>query len=60
VGLPGDGAHVTVEGLHTARQLAGRADLDTPISDAVAALADGSLDFAAALDTLLSRPLKPE
>ena len=51
---------VTVEGLHTARQLAGRADLDTPISDAVAALADGRLDFAAALDTLLSRPLKPE
>jgi len=55
--LPGD---VTVEGLHTARQIAARSDLDTPISDAVAALADGAEDFAAIADTLLNRPLKSE
>ena len=51
---------VTVEGLHTARGIAGNPDLETPITDMVAALADGKLDFAAALDTLLARPLKPE
>ncbi len=50
----------TVEGLATAQQLASRAELDTPIADMVAALAAGHLDFAAALETLLSRPLKPE
>ncbi len=55
-----DVASMTVEGVHTARELASRADLDTPISDAVAALADGRADFHAVLDTLLSRPLKPE
>jgi len=55
--LPGD---VTVEGLHTARQIAARSDLDTPISDAVAALADGAEDFASIADTLLNRPLKSE
>jgi glycerol-3-phosphate dehydrogenase (NAD(P)+) len=55
--LPGD---ITVEGLHTARQIAARSDLDTPISDAVAALADGAEDFASIADTLLNRPLKPE
>lgn len=51
---------VTVEGVHTARRLAEDATLDTPIADAVVGMADGHLDFAAALDTLLSRPLKPE
>lgn len=50
---------ITVEGLHTARQIADSA-LDTPIAAAVAALADGRLDFAGALDTLLSRPLRQE
>lgn len=55
--LPGD---ITVEGLHTARQIAARSDLDTPISDAVAALADGAADFASIADTLLNRPLKSE
>jgi len=49
----------TVEGLHTARQLA-RSGADTPIADTVAALADGALDIKGALDHLLSRPLKPE
>lgn len=51
---------VTVEGLHTARQIAADATLDTPISDAVAALADGRVDLATVLDTLFARPLKPE
>jgi glycerol-3-phosphate dehydrogenase (NAD(P)+) len=51
---------MTVEGVHTARRLAADPDIDTPIADVVAAMADGRLDFRAALDTLLSRPLKPE
>jgi glycerol-3-phosphate dehydrogenase (NAD(P)+) len=51
---------VTVEGLHTARGLAADATLDTPLADTVAAMADGRLDFAAAVDTLLARPLRPE
>jgi glycerol-3-phosphate dehydrogenase (NAD(P)+) len=51
---------VTVEGLHTARQIAARRDLDTPIADAVAALADGRADVATIADMLLNRPLKPE
>lgn len=54
------GADVTVEGLHTAREIAARRDLDTPIADAVAALADGRADLAALADMLLNRPLKPE
>lgn len=49
----------TVEGLHTARQLASSPE-DTPIADTVAALADGALDINGALGHLLSRPLKPE
>lgn len=49
----------TVEGLHTARQLAVSAE-ETPIADTVAALADGTLDIDGALSHLLSRPLKPE
>lgn len=49
----------TVEGIHTARQLRDAGE-DTPIADTVAALADGTLDIAGALDHLLSRPLKPE
>ncbi|MBF9060775.1 NAD(P)H-dependent glycerol-3-phosphate dehydrogenase [Rhodobacterales bacterium HKCCSP123] len=55
--LPAD---VTVEGLHTARQIAAREDLDTPIATAVAALADGRADVATIADMLLNRPLKPE
>jgi glycerol-3-phosphate dehydrogenase (NAD(P)+) len=51
---------VTVEGLHTARRIEADPALDTPIAGVVTAMADGRLDFAAALDTLLSRPLKPE
>ena len=51
---------VTVEGRATAEGLAARNDLDTPITDAVAALAAGRLDFAGALNTLLNRPLKAE
>ena len=35
------GADVTIEGLHTARQIAALGGLDTPIAAAVAALADG-------------------
>ena len=51
---------VTVEGLHTARQIARRDDLDTPIADAVARLADGPEDFDTILRELFARPLKPE
>ena len=53
-------ADITVEGLHTAREIAGRPDLDTPIADAVAALADGRADLATIADGLLNRPLKSE
>ncbi|MDG4650537.1 NAD(P)-dependent glycerol-3-phosphate dehydrogenase [Roseibacterium sp. SDUM158017] len=51
---------ITVEGVHTARRIAADLSLDTPITDVVAAMAGGRLDFASALDTLLARPLKPE
>jgi glycerol-3-phosphate dehydrogenase (NAD(P)+) len=51
---------ITVEGLHTARMIAGRTDLETPICDAVADLADGRARFGDIVDTLLNRPLKPE
>ncbi len=54
------GADVTIEGLHTARQIAARRGLDTPIAAAVAALADGRASVAQIADTLLNRPLKPE
>ena len=53
-------ADITVEGLHTAREIAARPALDNPIADAVAALADGRADLAALADMLLNRPLKPE
>lgn len=53
------GADVTIEGLHTARQIAARGT-DTPIAAAVAALADGRATVADIADTLLNRPLKPE
>ena len=55
--LPED---VTVEGLHTARQIAARPGLDTPIAQAVAALANGRATVAQITDMLLNRPLKPE
>jgi len=55
--LPSD---TTVEGLHTARQIAAREGLDTPIAAAVAALADGRATVAQITDMLLNRPLKPE
>ena len=53
-------ADITVEGLHTAREIAARPGLDTPIATAVAALADGRATLAQIADTLLNRPLKPE
>lgn len=53
-------ADITVEGLHTAREIAARRGLDTPIADAVAALADGRADLASIVEHLLNRPLKPE
>lgn len=51
---------MTVEGLHTARQIAARDDLDTPIADAVAALSERPDDFDAILEGLFNRPLKQE
>lgn len=54
------GGDVTVEGLHTAHQIAARPSPDTPIAQAVAALADGRANVAEIADTLLNRPLKPE
>jgi glycerol-3-phosphate dehydrogenase (NAD(P)+) len=51
---------MTVEGLHTARQIAADPALDTPIAEAVAALADGQASVAEIADTLLNRPLKSE
>lgn len=54
------GPDVTVEGLHTAREIAARADLDTPIAESVAALADGRANLRMIVEALLNRPLKPE
>lgn len=51
---------LTVEGLHTARQIAARPGAETPIAQAVAALADGRASVAEIADKLLNRPLKPE
>lgn len=51
---------VTVEGLHTARQIATCPGLETPIAQAVAALSDGRATVAEIADMLLNRPLKPE
>jgi len=53
----------TVEGAATAQavhRLATRAQMDMPITAAVAALLDGTLDAQAALQSLLNRPLKEE
>ena len=56
-------ASTTVEGAATARavaKVAKAANLDMPITMAVAALLDKSLDVKAAVDSLLNRPLKEE
>ncbi len=53
----------TVEGIATARAvtaLGARLGVDLPITTAVAALCDGRLSIAAAMDSLLTRPLKEE
>ena len=55
--------NTTVEGAATARavrQLAADRGIDMPICNVVAALVDGQLTVAAALNALLSRPLKEE
>ncbi|MDH3262472.1 MAG: NAD(P)-dependent glycerol-3-phosphate dehydrogenase [Paracoccaceae bacterium] len=54
---------VTVEGAATSRavaRLAAERDIDVPITDTVAALAEGRLTLKGAMDTLLARPLKEE
>jgi len=56
-------ASVTVEGAATAKAasaLADEIDVDMPITNAVAALATGSISVQDALKSLLSRPLKEE
>ncbi|MEM8538276.1 MAG: NAD(P)H-dependent glycerol-3-phosphate dehydrogenase, partial [Pseudomonadota bacterium] len=56
-------ATTTVEGAATARavrQLSGQLNLDLPICNVVADLADNKIDAATALNKLLSRPLKEE
>ncbi len=56
-------ASVTVEGAATARAALARAErlnIETPITAAVVALSNGTLDVARAMDMLLSRPLKEE
>jgi glycerol-3-phosphate dehydrogenase (NAD(P)+) len=53
----------TVEGIATARAvtaLAQRLKTDVPITNAVAALCDGRLTIAQAMNSLLNRPLKEE
>lgn len=53
----------TVEGIATARAvtaLGRKLALDLPITNAVAALCDGHLTIARAMETLLTRPLKEE
>lgn len=54
---------ITVEGAATARAalaLAGRHDIDLPVATMVVALIDGTATVGAAIDTLLSRPLRKE
>jgi len=50
----------TVEGAATAQELAGHAQIDTPIADAVAALCQGHATVPQVIAELLNRPLKPE
>jgi glycerol-3-phosphate dehydrogenase (NAD(P)+) len=55
--------HPLVEGVATAavaRDLARRHSVEMPIVEAVAAIIDGRLDVDAAIDGLMSRPLKRE
>jgi glycerol-3-phosphate dehydrogenase (NAD(P)+) len=55
--------HRLVEGIETAavaRDLARRLRVDTPVVEAVAAILDGTLSIDAAVDGLMSRPLKRE
>lgn len=56
-GLPFE-ADQTVEGVATARALAGRADL--PVTATVAALIEGRLSLSEDIHGLMTRPLKPE
>ncbi len=68
----GEGRHATdllvegmplAEGAHTASiaaELAGRHAVDAPVIAAVAAIIDGTLGVEAAIDGLVSRPLKAE
>lgn len=54
---------ITVEGIATARAvtaLGAKLGVDLPITAAVAALCDGRLSIAAAMESLLTRPLKEE
>ncbi len=54
---------VTVEGVATARavaRLAAERGLDLPVTAMVAALVDGGIDLSAAIQSLLTRPLKAE
>jgi glycerol-3-phosphate dehydrogenase (NAD(P)+) len=56
-------ATVTVEGIATSRAvaaLAGVHGLDLPITRMVAAVVDGAITIAAAIEALMSRPLKQE
>jgi len=60
---PGAGAGTTVEGVATARAvagLAGRHGVELPISAMVAAILDERLTIAQATERLLARPLKEE
>ncbi len=63
----GDGSpfesHVTVEGAATAKAVSNIAKtdgIDAPIATMVAALVDGTVTHSQAIQSLLSRPLKPE
>ena len=65
----GEGRHVAtsggelVEGAHAASvasRLSHEHDVELPITDAVAAMIDGRLDVASALDGLMSRPIRNE
>ena len=54
---------VTVEGVATARAataLAAKHHIDMPVTEMVAALTDGKITVAAAVEALMARPLKKE
>jgi glycerol-3-phosphate dehydrogenase (NAD(P)+) len=62
-GTPPRSPHALVEGIATAaivRELSAKRGIAMPITDAVAAVLDGSISVADAVENLMNRPLRAE